>query len=268
MVAAAIKVLGERKPKWAEKSFDEYLEALGPKQPDEPAILVKVSLDGTHSLKNEGEHDYALGTPEGLDSQNLSLLEMPQDFFYFIRGFHRGSFEIDQALPLYFYGMGILQVQTLFEVYLEDLLKSVYEWRPSLLPDAKTTLAYEQQLRNGDQAAAAELLEKSVRHAMRLPLLAVMKELREKLGFSELEPSVDEKLRRTTLLRNSIAHGGTVSERLAAAFPSEFPVGAILSPSQEMFDQAVTVFRECVFSLEQSRPDDLAARQEPAFGSS
>jgi hypothetical protein len=263
MLAAAITSLADRKPRWPQKSFGEYIASLGPITQDEPAVVVKVRLDDQHEFRKEGEHEFALASDDGV-STNICVLEMPQDYFYYLRGHHQGSFEISQALPPYFFGMGVMQAHTLFEVYLEDLLADVYRTNPSLIPDAKASHTYLQHVQhtNGD---AEDVLEAVVRKVMRLPMLAVLTELRDVLGFSGVEASAVSGLQRSALVRNSIAHGAVVTEKLAAAFPNEFRAGDSLPATRELFEEVVTALRKCVFELELARPADVAARQEPAF---
>jgi hypothetical protein len=265
MIAAAIQALASRKPASTAKSFEEYQDTLGPIEPDEPVIAVKVNLMGTRTLKKEEEREYAVLFSEGTVTTKVSLLDIPQDEFFFLKGLHRGSFEIGQALPPYYYGMGIMHAQTLVEVYLEDMLELVYEVDPSLMPESKVVRAHEQFVLDGNTSAATELRQKAAHRALRLPLPAIAKGFRETLGFAELDPVVDEPLQRSSLLRNCIAHGSIVSPQLAGAFPAQYQAGATLVPDQVMFQRALSSYQGFVFALELARPQAIAAREEPAF---
>lgn len=264
MVCAGIEALARRPPASKAESFEQYLASFGPKQPDEPAIVVKVSIEGEHDFKGEGEHDYAIASTEGLTGKNLSLLEVPQDYFYQMRGYHQGSFEIGQAVPPYFYGMGVLQLHTLFEVYLEDLLETLYEYKPSLMPP-KFIARYEAARQRSDESRGG-VVDEAVLSAMRLPLVDVLCAFRDLFGFTSLPASVDAPVMRASLIRNSIAHGGAVSVKLAAAFPLEFSKGEQIVPTAEMLQETERALRQAAFALEQARPSELAARQTPAFG--
>lgn len=261
LLYSAISGLASRKPESPERTFPEYLASLGPLQPGEPAVIVRISPDGTHHFKNEGSHDLGATTAEELRAKEISTLEISEDYFYYMKGLHQGSFEIGQTLPSYFYGLGIMHAHMLFEVYLSDVLTDVYQVRAELMP-TKLYASYAQATLNGH--STIEIIEQAVRQATFLPLVEVVRALTEKFGFAPLPGDIDEPLRRSSLIRNCIAHGSVVRAPLANAYPEEYGLGETLTPDASLFQRCVETYRNCAVAIDAAQSASLRSRTQSA----
>jgi hypothetical protein len=99
-------------------SLKDYYDSLGPAEPGEPTLLVKVSAE-KRSIKNFT----GPGVPQQADGGDVTVMEFPEDEFYFFRAFRQGLFDLDKGIPPFILEMSLVYAYTLFETYVSDIVR-------------------------------------------------------------------------------------------------------------------------------------------------
>src|ERR1700722_60605 len=101
-------------------------------------------------------------------------------------GFRPAIFNLQNDLPFFLYGMALVNAYAIFEAYLSDLVTMRLRQHPELM-GGKREIKYEQIFAAESKDALINLMvDREVRDLMYLPLPAILKEMRERLGFRSL----------------------------------------------------------------------------------
>jgi hypothetical protein len=248
----------EKQHKKEEKiSLKDYDKSLGKLLPGEPVIVVKISDSGKHEIYNfstvtddklKNRIDNKLKT----DRKNkVSILELPEDEFYFFEAFRLGIHNLNQELPKFIYSMWIIHSYSLFENYINEILKKRFVILPQLLSVNKT-LTIQELL---DSKSKKDLIEKyinlEIRDLMYLPILGIIEKMRNKYGFKKLNTNFDSRITEISLIRNCLIHNGaTVDNKLADAFPQKYKNKAKITIDKTYVNQTIETTRKLAYEID------------------
>ena len=99
-----IAELEKSRPGTSHESLKDYYNSLGPIEPGEPTLMVKISKGGeTRILRNFADP----AIPEELQAADVTLMELPEDEFYFFEAFRPGLFDLQRAVPPFILEMSL-----------------------------------------------------------------------------------------------------------------------------------------------------------------
>ncbi|HXM93664.1 MAG TPA: hypothetical protein VOA64_05325 [Candidatus Dormibacteraeota bacterium] len=105
-----------------ETTADAAREALAALEPGEPAVVVRISSDGsTHICSLEDNENGP--RPEGGPTSSVAVWELPEDEFYFFKAFRQGLFDLEKQVPTFLLQMAFVYAYTLFENYVIEILR-------------------------------------------------------------------------------------------------------------------------------------------------
>jgi len=213
-----LNILETQHTKSKKISLSEYDKSLGEIEPDEPAIVVKISKEGINQLIDPTEEHYNI--KETKISKNVKILEVPEDEFYFFRAFREGSFTLNQEIPEFIYNMWITHSYGLFENYLMGIIKK----------------------RTNSQSQFQKLSKKSIRD--------IFIEIRKEYGFGKLSTDFDQKIYRISLIRNCLVHNqAKVSRKLSEEFSEFKPDDEITQTYQDVID-IIFILRNAAYKID------------------
>ena len=229
--------------------FEDYNESLGELLPGEPAIIVKISENGDSKIFDYQEKEGSISTDK--ENNNISILELPEDEFYFFEAFRLGIFNITQELPAFIFNMWIIHTYGLFENYLIQILKERFSLHPKLLGINKTITIQELL----DSKSKEEILEKKIdfeiRDIMYLPIVGILEKLRAKLGFKKLPYDFDIQVKKISLIRNCLVHNGArVDIKLANEFPIEYEHNERIILNNKDVGESIYVIRKLSYEID------------------
>lgn len=252
VLTVTLNQLLRERPGSRHESLEEYYKELGVILPDEPVLVVRISKDGESHLLEEGEQNIVLNNEEGEKAGVVTVLELPEDEYWFFQAFRPGLFDLDRDLPSFVYEMAIVHSYAMFETYLSDLLRARLLAHPQLM-GGQHQVKYEQIFEASSKADLMDaMIEREVRELTYLPFLRLVQKMRDKLGFDSLTEQYDDLVSYLVLLRNGLMHnGGRVDARLASAKP-DLHEGEKLSVAMVDVSNAVNVLRKFAYEIDKS----------------
>lgn len=252
----SIVTMDEAREKWSNTlgpvMSDEELSEL-PIAKDEPVIVVKVSKGQEPDFLKPGEHAIQLTNKEtGEPAGDVSVLELPEDEFYFFRAFRGGRARLATELPDFFFGMCLVHAHGLFEHYLTELLKSVFLSRPKMLGKSKA-LNYGDVLESypSMNALLEKMAEKELRELFYKSWRDLLEVLRGKLGFKELPTTWDKETIEFSLIRNCLVHNrGIADVRIEAESKGKYKCDTSITIDSEMVFATINTFRKLAAEID------------------
>jgi len=225
----------------------EKLAALGP---DEPAIVVGISTDGSTHIRRFGDENTASSAED--PPSRIAVWELPEDEFYFFKAFRHGFFDLEKNVPAFLLQTAFVYAHTLFESYLTSILKSRLQKHPQQMGRAK-------QIHYGiifDCASKEELManiiEREVMLLMHEPIQAVLIKMRKTLGFRTLSETHDKELHRLSLTRNCLVHNASkVNDKLANAEMTMIE-GQPITIQRDTISKAIDTYRQVCREIDQA----------------
>jgi hypothetical protein len=202
--------LEKERPGTTHGSLAEYYNSLGPAEPGEPVLAVRISKDRETRFLHGAEA--AAMSPADYRQGAVTGLELPEDEFYFFKAFREAAFDLESALPPFLFTMAFVYAYTLFETYLADLVR-------------------------------LHLTDREAGRLMREPIGSVLEKLRLRHGFRNLTTRFDREVVELSLTRNCLVHNGSRADpKLATAQPS-FSVGQPIDVNLTSLMKAIHVYR-------------------------
>jgi hypothetical protein len=115
-VAATMRFYSTARSPGPVERLGENLVSLADREPDESAVIVKISGDGefhTHKAVDEA----------GAVDENLDIWEFPEDEFWFFEAFRPAISRLSLEAPGYLFEMALINLYAVFEAFLSDLLQ-------------------------------------------------------------------------------------------------------------------------------------------------
>ncbi len=223
----------------------EKLAALGP---DEPAIVVGISPDGSTEIRGFDNENAAEGTPPS----RLAAWELPEDEFYFFKAFRHGLFDLEKQIPAFLLQMAFVYAHTLFESYLKSILQLRLQAHPQQMGRAKQ-IDYGTVFDSASkEKLMAGIIESEVTLLMHEPIQAVLAKMRKSLGFRTLSETHDRALRRLSLIRNCLVHNASkVNDKLANTEPS-MTEGQPITIQRNTISEAIDTYRKACREIDQT----------------
>ena len=103
--------LEEKHSKEQKISLQDYDSSLGELLPGEPALIVKISKDGKSEIIDYVEKEEHTNDKSGYE--NIKILELPEDEYYFFEAFRSGIYNLEQEIPNFMYNMWIRDLHPL-----------------------------------------------------------------------------------------------------------------------------------------------------------
>lgn len=243
--------LEEKHSKEKKISLQDHDSSLGELLPGEPALIVKISKDGKSEFIDYVEKEDHTNEKSGYE--NVKILELPEDEYYFFEAFRSGIFNLEQEIPNFMYNMWITHTFGLFENYLVMILKSRFFVHPKLLSTNKTLTLNDLLVSESKDALLERFIDLEVRELLYLPINGILGKMRDKFGFKKLIMDYDLPIRRISLIRNCLVHNGSlVSDKLANEFPSEFILNDKIPISIKIADEVITNLRKLAFEIDKT----------------
>ncbi|WP_316227759.1 hypothetical protein [Bradyrhizobium sp. SZCCHNR3015] len=243
--------LAKEAPGTSHESLKDYYASLGPALPSEPTLVVTVSADGETRFTRNFTGDCV---PHDMKQGDVTLMELPEEEFYFFHAFRQGLFDLDKGVPSFILEMSFVHAYSIFETYVSDIVRLRLKTHPAQLGMGKQVTVAD-ILASSDKDGLLDLvIDRELYLIMHEPLGAILMRLRERLGLRHLPRDLDDALVKLSLTRNCLIHnGGYVDARLAKADSSK-SVGAKLSISIEFVYQAIDAFRRAAAAVDAALP--------------
>lgn len=247
MLYITITQLEESRPGTCHDSLKEYYDSLGSAEPGEPTLIVRVSKDGeTRILRDFTGPE----VPDHLRSGDVTLMELPEDEFYFFRAFRSGAFDLQREVPAFIFEMSLVYSYALFETYISDIIRLRLKSHPAQLGMAKqVTVA--QVLASADKDALLDfMIDRELNQIMYEPIGAVLTRLRDGLGLRSLQPDFDQEIVKLSLVRNCLMHNGGNSDEKVAALDPMAPLGKKIVVSGDHVRSAIETCRRAAAAID------------------
>jgi hypothetical protein len=213
----------------------EKLTAL---EPDEHAIVVRISHDGSTNISGFEENEK--GT-EGKPSR-IAVWELPEDEFYFFKAFRHGLFEWEKQVPAFLLQMAFVHAYTLFENYVRGILSLQLRAHPQQIGLKKQITYGEIFASTSKQELVERIIDRELSQLMYEPIESLLTKMRDTFGF-RLSNAHDDAIRRLSLTRNCLMHNaGKVSDKLAKAEPSKNE-GQPITIQSKTISEAIHTYR-------------------------
>ncbi len=240
----SISTLSNERPGANFKSIEEYDESLGEMAEDEPGVLVRISESGEHKICSAEEAGVSVERADGAKLKNISVIEMPEDVFYFFGAFRNGILELQRELPPFIFGLGQVYAYSLFESYVAEVLNDRLGKHPECMGAKKQVNYSDVFSATSKEALVDELVRKEINDILYLPITGVLDYLRGQLGLKGLTNERDRLIRKISLERNCMIHNnGKTSALLAAEFPDDYKKGEDIEFTQTSFNLAVDALK-------------------------
>lgn len=199
-------------------SLEDYYRTLGRAQPGEPVLTVRISKDGETRVIHRAADQLPRRLRDEYGDGDVTVMELPEDEFYFFQAFRPAAFDLEKALPAFLLQMALVHAYTLFESYIAEIVRMRLQAHPAQIGLKKQVSVGELLSSASKENLLAKLVEDGVQQVMHLPLTGILEVLRSRLGFRALSTEYDSELRRISLMRNCLIHNaGKVDAKLAAA---------------------------------------------------
>lgn len=248
----SLSTLVKERPGSEHNSYDEYQRSLGDIEENEPLVVVRISENSESRILHPGDHDFAiLDTEAGKVTDNISIMELPEDEFYFFGAFRYGLFDLDRELPAFFFNMSLMQAYALFEAYISDVIRDCLLKHPKLLgSDKHVTYAEIIDSKSRDELLY-KLVDKTVNENLYLPIIGVLDLMRKRYGFKNLSNQYDINLMEISLIRNCVTHNkGKADHRLASGFPKKYNIDDQIEISLETVSAAINSLRKLAYAID------------------
>jgi hypothetical protein len=203
------------------ESLEKYYESLGPLEDGEPIFVVRISGDGEHRIVSGESARQLAPADQAYDRADLTVMELPEDEFYFFQAFRPALFDLEKELPPFLYQMALVHAYTVFENYLSEVIRLRLRKHPALAGLGKQVVLSEIIESSSREELINDVVDREVKRLMYEPLIAILEALRSRLGFRTLTTVFDQQLQLLSLTRNCIIHNAArVDPRLAAVMPS------------------------------------------------
>lgn len=249
-LTVTVSELARQRPGTQRESLDALYESFGAPDPDEPVLHVRISKDGELRLLEEAEHDLQCIDEQGRKTGVVTVWEMPEDEFWYFKAFRPAAFDLDKELPAFFYGMAITYAYAMFETFVGDVIRQQLVKYPKLMSS-------ERQVKYGDvfeieskEALIRSMAAREVNELMYQPLIAVLKKMRDRYGFSAVTEEYDASAYRISLIRNCILHNGSTVDSKLATYDNNVAVGNSLCLADSDLSVAVNVLRKLAYKLD------------------
>jgi hypothetical protein len=249
LLFVTVTQLERERPGTEHATLKEFYKSLGPADPGEPILAVRVSKDGdTRFLRDVDPTSIPLGDDYKLG--NLTVLELPEDEFYFFQAFRPGLFDLERQLPQFFMQMALIYGYTLFETYIADLIRMRLSAHPQQLGRDKHVKLAEILDAESKDVLVSKLVDREMVRLMHQPIGAILDRLRGRLGFSDLTRKYDKEIMILSLMRNCLIHnGGKADSKLVDVDPSLSFGQSIDVQSHDIFS-AIDIFRKLAVSVD------------------
>lgn len=233
------------------ETYDDYVKGLGDLIDDEPVVVARISEDGQQRVLHPGEHDYVVTDYCGNTTKSASVMEMPEDEYYYFGAFRSGIHNLDKEVPEFMLGLGMVHAYSLFESYIAEVIRIRFQANQQLMGGNKKidySEVFESESKND---LIDKIIEKEVRALLYLPIDGVLNFLREKLGFRRLIISYDENTKMISLIRNCLIHNqGIVEGKLCTSFPEEFTDGEKIIVNKQLLDESILTLRKLAYTID------------------
>jgi hypothetical protein len=262
----SLSKLEEERPGNPHESLNAYYESMGipyettagvmreklaALEPGEPAIVVRISPDGSTNISSF--HDNEDGSdPGGTPASRIAVWELPEDEFYFFKAFRQGLFDLEKRVPAFLLQMAFVYAHTLFESYLRGILSLRLQAHPQQI-GLKKQIAYADIFASTSKEELMErIIDRELSQLLYEPIESLLTKMRETFGFRSLSTSHDQAIRRLSLTRNCLMHNaGKVSEKLAKAEASMIE-GQPITIQRSTVSEAIDIYRKFCLETDQA----------------
>jgi len=226
-------------------------EKLAALDPGEPAIVVRVSPDGSTDISSFNENDDG-SDPGRTPASRIAVLELPEDEFYFFKAFRQGLFDLEKRVPAFLLQMAFVYAYTLFESYLRGILSLRLQAHPQQI-GLKKQIAYADIFASTSKEELMErIIDRELSQLLYEPIESLFTKMRETFGFRGLSATHDQAIRRLSLMRNCLMHNaGKVSAKLASAEASMIE-GQPITIQRSTVSVAIDIYRKLCLETDQA----------------
>jgi hypothetical protein len=214
-----LALLEKERPGSSHASLADYYKSLGPAEPGEPVLTVRINKGGETRFVH-GTEATAM-TPAQYRQGATTVLELPEDEFYFFRAFRESAFDLESTLPPFLFNMAFVYAYTLFETYLADIV-------------------------------CLRVSNREADRLMRESISSILQKLRLRHGFVHLTTRLDREIMQLSLTRNCLVHNGNRVDAKLAAAQSSLAVGQPISMDLNTIMAGVHVYRSLALELDPS----------------
>ena len=245
-----IAQLAKERPGTSHASLKDYYAGLGTALPGEPTLVVKVSADGETRFTKA----FIGAMPQEAERGDVTLMELPEEEFYFFQAFRPGLFDLDKGVPSFILEMSLVYAHSLFETYVSDIIRLRLKAHPAQLGMRKQVTVADILASNDKDSLLDIVIERELYQLMHEPLGAILVRIRERLGLRNFRRDLDDALIKLSLTRNCLMHNsGCVDAKLAKVDPSIF-VGTKIAVPRDYVDQAIETFRRAAAAIDAALP--------------
>jgi hypothetical protein len=241
--------LQQERPGASHTSLQEYDTALGAAEPGEPVVVVRVSRDGQARVLTNVDSD-AIELAEEYSRGSISVLELPEDEYFFFRAFRPGIFELQSQLPAFFFAMSFVYGYTLFETYISDVVRCRLKAFPAHIGRDKQITVAEILDSESKEELVEQLVNREVNRIMYEPIGVVLDRLRNRLGFRALTTQYDGEITRLSLIRNCVLHNACKVDQKLSGVDSSLLLGQPIELQASSFSSAINVLRKLALAVD------------------
>ena len=251
LVYVSIKELEAQRSGSEYASLEDYYESLGPAEPGEPALAVRINKDGETRFIETADPQ-----KEGLDAKyvaaQLSILELPESEFYFFQAFRPAAFNLQKALPSFLIQMAFVYVYQLFEAYVGEIVRLRLVAHPEQIGLNKQISLGAILSSDSKEALIGSVVAAEINALMYEPIAANLIRLRERLGLRQFTSNHDSAIQRLAWIRNCLVHNNAAaSAKLVDADPS-FVLGQPIKIDWDHLAAAVETLKECALAVDKA----------------
>jgi hypothetical protein len=173
--------LEQQRPGTKHESLKEYYDSLGVAEPGEPVAVVRISKDGDHHILYDVDAT-SMPIDERYRKAGLTVLEMPEDEYYFFEAFRPGMFDLEKELPSFIFGMAVVYACALFESYVAELIRLRLKAHPAQIGTDKTTSMAEILKSDSKDDLIEMIIDRELNRIMHEPIAAILDKLRTRLA--------------------------------------------------------------------------------------
>jgi hypothetical protein len=238
LLYVTIMTLQNERPGTPHATLRDYYDSLGEAEPGEPILAVHISPDGQTRFLRQNANQLPPDLKSRYENGDVTIMELPEDEFYFFQAFRPGAFDLETQLPPFILQMALVYAYTLFENYIADVIRLRLHAHPAQIGLKKQITVAELLASESRESLIASEIEREVNQIMYMPIVAILNSLRSRFGLRDLSTEHDRSIEVLSLTRNCIVHnGGKVDSRLAATNTS-----LVVGQSIEMGTEALSNF--------------------------
>lgn len=251
LLYVTVITLQKERPGNSTDSLQEYYKSLGKAEPGEPVLAVRISKDGETRFIHQASDQLPTRLREEYGEGDVTVMELPEDEFYFFQAFRPGLFDLNKELPEFMLQMALVHAYTLFENYITDIVRMRLQAHPEQVGLKKQFTVGELLSSASREDLLAKVVEKEVQQIMHLPLTDIVKALRSRFGFRTLSRRYDHGLQRLSLVRNCLIHNAARVDRKLAALDARLQTGAPLEVGVDVLIEAINICRKFCSATDQ-----------------